>query len=177
MTLTFEEALVDKRSWIMEFYPFDLDLDSMTLVLKFGLDIVKIHVCTKNEVPIFSSSKDIAWIEKRWTHRLNWNYYLPAYADGNYFLQTCFILHYHDHDTMITSLDHNFDKHLRITKILKQECIPVGCVPPAAVAFRGVSTRNPPGTRTLPPGTGTLQDHTPPWDHAPPTCGQNDRQV
>ena len=44
----------------MEFYPFDLDLDPMTLVLKFDLDIVKIHVCTKNEVPIFNSSKDIA---------------------------------------------------------------------------------------------------------------------
>ena len=39
---------------------------------------------------------------------------------------------------------------------LKQECIPVGCVPPAAVAVgREVSTRHP-------------QDHAPLWDHAPP---------
>ena len=37
-------------------------------------------------------------------------------------------------------------------RIFKQECIPVGCVPPAAVAVGGVSTMHPP-------------------DHAPP-CGQ-----
>ena len=31
-----------------------------------------------------------------------------------------------------------------------QECIPVGCVPPGAVAVRGVSTRHPPGSRHPP---------------------------
>ena len=39
----------------------------------------------------------------------------------------------------------------------KQECIPVGCVPPAAVAVRGLSPQTPPGTM-----------HTTPQDHAPP---------
>ena len=70
---------------------------------------------------------------------------------------------------------------------IKQECIPVGCVPPAAVAVRGVSTmqssplpparpphnqavprdRAPPGTR--PPGPGTpLGPDTPPVDRHTP---------
>ena len=42
----------------------------------------------------------------------------------------------------------------------KQECIPVGCVPPTAVAAV-VSTRNP-------PGPGTPQDQTPHREQAPP---------
>ena len=29
----------------------------MTLVLKLDVDIIKMYVCAKNEVPIFSSSK------------------------------------------------------------------------------------------------------------------------
>ena len=33
----------------------------MTLVLKLDLDIIKMYVCTKNEVPIFSSLKVIIW--------------------------------------------------------------------------------------------------------------------
>ena len=39
----------------------------------------------------------------------------------------------------------------------QQECIPVGCVPPAAVAVREVSTIHPPGTM-----------HTPREQAAPP---------
>ena len=64
---------------------------------------------------------------------------------------------------------------------LKQECIPVGCVLPAAVAVQGISTRHPPGP--CPPGPCTPRGPctplgpctTPPhpqtmhpWDHAPP---------
>ena len=33
----------------------------------------------------------------------------------------------------------------------QQECIPVGCVPPTAVAIRGVSTRHPPPREQEPP--------------------------
>ena len=52
----------------------------------------------------------------------------------------------------------------------KQECILVGCVPPAAVAVPGGS---PPGTPTppqkqTPPGAGTPQDQTPPGTRHPP---------
>ena len=43
----------------MNFKSFDLDLDPMTLVLKLDLDIIKMYVCTKNEVPTFSGSKVI----------------------------------------------------------------------------------------------------------------------
>ena len=59
----------------------------------------------------------------------------------------------------------------------KQECIPVGCVPPAAVAVRGVSTRHPTGTRPTPgPGIPSQTRHPPGTRHTPP-CGQADRQV
>ena len=34
-----------------------------------------------------------------------------------------------------------------INNLGQQECIPVGCVPPAALAIWGVSTRHPPRTR------------------------------
>ena len=40
-----------------EFHLFDLDLDAMTLVIKINLDIVKMCVYNKNEVP---GSKHIA---------------------------------------------------------------------------------------------------------------------
>ena len=46
--------------WIMKFYWFDLDLDTMTLVLKHDLDM---YVCTKTEAPTFNSSKVIAWTD------------------------------------------------------------------------------------------------------------------
>ena len=49
---------------------------------------------------------------------------------------------------------------------LQQEYIPVGCVPPVAVAVRGVSTRHPPGADPprdqAPPGADTPQEQTPP---------------
>ena len=55
--------------------------------------------------------------------------------------------------------------------LVKQECIPVGCVLPAAVAVGGLhqappslGTRHPLGPGTPPPETR----HTSPWDQAPP---------
>ena len=41
-------------------FSFDLDLDPMTLVLKLNLDMVKMYLHTKNEVPSYSSSIVIA---------------------------------------------------------------------------------------------------------------------
>ena len=44
----------------------------MTLVLKLNLDIIKMYVCTKNEVPTFSGSKVIIRTDSqtdRWTDR------------------------------------------------------------------------------------------------------------
>ena len=55
-------------------------------------------------------------------------------------------------------------------KYVEQECIPVGCVPAAAVAVRGVSTRHPHQSRPPPPqeqaalpptGAGTPQTNHP----------------
>ena len=43
----------------MKFWSFDLDPDPMTLVLKLDLDIIKMYMCTKYEVPTFSGSKVI----------------------------------------------------------------------------------------------------------------------
>ena len=65
----------------------------MTLVLNLHLDIVKMYVCAKNEVPTFSGSKVIAWKDTQTatqtdtqTDGLNWNYYLSIYTDGNKYL-------------------------------------------------------------------------------------------
>ena len=56
----------------------------------------------------------------------------------------------------------------------QQECIPVGCVPPAAVAVPGGLHQTPPGSRHPSQG-GTPQTRHPP-DQAPPDqappCGQ-----
>ena len=41
-------------AWIMKFYLFDINLESMTLVLKLDLDIVTMFVKTKNEDPTLS---------------------------------------------------------------------------------------------------------------------------
>ena len=49
----------------MTFYSFDLD--SMTLVLKLDLDMVKMYLHTQNEVPSYSISKVIAWTDRQ-TH-------------------------------------------------------------------------------------------------------------
>ena len=77
----------------------------MTLILKLNLDMIKMYLYTKNEVPSFSSSKVIAWTDTQTdtqkdtqtdtqtdtqkdtqtdtqTHRPDWNYYLSANADG-----------------------------------------------------------------------------------------------
>ena len=34
-----------------------ISLEPMTMILKFDLDIIKIYLCTENEVPSFSSLK------------------------------------------------------------------------------------------------------------------------
>ena len=54
----------------------------------------------------------------------------------------------------------------------KQECIPVGCVPPTAVAVGGGLHQAPPGTQ-VPPGSRPPQDQAPPpppppWEQTPP---------
>ena len=46
----------------MMFYSFDLD--PMTLILKLDLDMVKMYLHTKNEVPSYISSKVIAWTDR-----------------------------------------------------------------------------------------------------------------
>ena len=51
-----------------------------------------------------------------------------------------------------------FEKHYQ------QECIPVGCVSPAAVAIGGVSTR-------YPLGAGTSPEQAPPWTRTLPGPG------
>ena len=80
---------------------------------------------------------------------------------------------------------------------LKQECIPVGCVPPALYRMGGLPDRQPPPDRDPPgqrpsldrhpPWTETPQDRDPPWTETPqdrdpspgqrPHCEQNHRQV
>ena len=45
---------------IMKLYLFDLDFDPITLVLKPDLNIGKMYVFTKNEVPSFSGSHVVA---------------------------------------------------------------------------------------------------------------------
>ena len=52
-------------------------------------------------------------------------------------------------------------------KYCQKECIPVGWVPPAAVAVRGVSTRHPPRTRHPPPVADPL-DQASPWKQTIP---------
>ena len=51
-----------------QFYESDLDLDSMTLVLKSDLDMVKMYHHTKNEVSMSRHSKVIARTDRQ-THR------------------------------------------------------------------------------------------------------------
>ena len=47
-----------------QFYKSDLDLDPMTFVLKFDLDVVKISYHTKNEVSMSRHSKVIAQTDR-----------------------------------------------------------------------------------------------------------------
>ena len=73
--------------WIMIIYWFDFDIDPMTLVLKHDLDIVKMHVCTKNDAPTFNSSKVTAWTDTqtdRWTDTQTWLKLLPIRIRGVY---------------------------------------------------------------------------------------------
>ena len=58
-----------------------------------------------------------------------------------------------------------FDKNLA-----KQECIPVGCLPPTAVAVPRVSTRHPP-EEAPPRGSTPSGGSTPPQEEAPPSGG------
>ena len=56
--MTFKHVLVEyKVKENMMFY--SLDLDPMTMVLKLDLDMVKMYLHTKTEVPCYSSSKFI----------------------------------------------------------------------------------------------------------------------
>ena len=48
-----------------------------------------------------------------------------------------------------------------VRNIIKQECIPVGCIPPVAIAIRG-------GLHQTPPRAGTPPDQTPPPEQTPP---------
>ena len=43
---------------------YDLDLDPMTLILKFDIDMIKMYQHTKNEVSMSSASKVIAQTDK-----------------------------------------------------------------------------------------------------------------
>ena len=49
----------------MKIYSFDLNLEPMSLVLKLDLDIIKMDVSTKTEVPTFSGSKVIILTDKQ----------------------------------------------------------------------------------------------------------------
>ena len=67
----------------------------MTLVLKLDLDIIKMYVCTKNEVPTFSGSK----VQHRQTDgQTDWNYYLPhtrmVISEANTVFLWTFLFHY-----------------------------------------------------------------------------------
>ena len=42
-----------------EIYSFDFDIDPITLLHKLDLNIIKMHVCTENDVISLSSSKRI----------------------------------------------------------------------------------------------------------------------
>ena len=62
----------------------------MTLLLKLDLDMVKMCLQTKNEIPSYSGSKVIVWTGRhtdrqmdRHTDDLERNYYLSAYEYGN----------------------------------------------------------------------------------------------
>ena len=54
--------------WKISFHSFDHDINSMTMVLKLDLDIIKMCVHTENEVPSLSSSNVTAWTGTR-AHR------------------------------------------------------------------------------------------------------------
>ena len=55
----------------------------MTLALKLDLDMVKIYLLCKNEVPMCSSSKQTDTQMDRWTDRHGRKHNLPAFMGGN----------------------------------------------------------------------------------------------
>ena len=57
--MEYKHVQLKDREKVM-FYSFDLDLNPMTLVLIHDLDMVKMYLHTKNEVPSYSGSKVIA---------------------------------------------------------------------------------------------------------------------
>ena len=66
---------------------------------------------------------------------------------------------------------HHFSEPRQKLNFNKQECISVGCVPLAAVAIRGVSTRHPLPPRreeAPPPGRKHPPQEAPPKEEAPP---------
>ena len=78
---------------------------------------------------------------------------------------------------ILIRLDLDLDSSFICRRMLKQECIPVGCLPPAAVAVGGVSTRHPPGPdppragipppEASAPRAGTLRSRAPQSRHPP----------
>ena len=70
----------------MKFYPFEFDLDSITIVLK----LVKIDVCTENEVPSFKHYS-LKRYTGRYTDTQTDSTDLTAHADGkDMFCYSCF---------------------------------------------------------------------------------------
>ena len=52
---------INKLKYVkLSFFSYDLDLDPMTLILKFDLDMVKMDLHTKNKVSMSRGSKVIA---------------------------------------------------------------------------------------------------------------------
>ena len=60
MTLNFKACLsgiqTHKSKGWANYDTLFLDLEPMTLLLKFDLDMAKVHLCSENEAPSFSSS-------------------------------------------------------------------------------------------------------------------------
>ena len=63
----------------------------MTMILKLGLDVVKMYLYTENKFPSYSGSRVMALTDRQTDrhtdrqthiHRPDWNYYLSAYAGG-----------------------------------------------------------------------------------------------
>ena len=67
-----------------------------------------------------------------------------------------------------TTIESAFQTVTYFLNFYKQECIPVGCVPPAAVSVgEGVTPPGTPPEQTTPPGADN-----PPWKQTPPTVNR-----
>jgi len=64
------------------FCSYDLNFDSMTSIYKSDLDILKMHLHTKNELSRSSFSKVTALHTDRQTNRCNWIHYYASQAGG-----------------------------------------------------------------------------------------------